>query len=157
MALFCAVALSSCDSAVEDPEMEVTTEDYYYALSNTLDGVSSDEILQFADISVDYKDANGDVQTASVTSLPWMGKIEGVTPPFTLLMSITLTKKEDFTPENDTCTFIFGHEFYSETSLAFGYPLYSMVSEDEVAVDKLDDYIELLNDIYESCTYSISE
>ncbi|MFI3297081.1 MAG: hypothetical protein R3Y59_05580 [bacterium] len=167
MALFCALTLSSCDQEVEtptvdDPEEEVTQdestpEDYYYALINTSSATTSNDILLFADISVDYKDANGDMQTAAVTSLPWTAKIESITAPFTMLMSITFTKKEDFTPEKDSYTVTFGYQFYSETDIALGVTKVTSASSMAIAVDKLDDYIERLNSNYAECSYEIAE
>ncbi len=167
MALFSAFTLSSCDPVVEDPTVEDpeeevnpdkeenTPEDCYYSLINTSSGTASNDILLFADISVDYKDANGDMLTASVTSLPWTAKIEGVTAPFTLLMNVTFIKKEDFTPEKESYTVTFGYRFYN-TSESNSID-HTNASSLTISADQIDDYIESLNSNYAECSYEITE
>ncbi len=82
------ISCSDDDDPQTPPQEENLTAEVRYYIDDMKD------LFSLVDITVDYTDENGDIQTEAVTSLPWKKELPTVEVPFNPSMTIYYKMKE---------------------------------------------------------------
>ncbi len=146
LGLFACLALinfTACGDDDNDPTPDPTPTPEEVSASVTYGYSCQPDMLLMTDITVSYTDAEGKETTETVTEAEWKKELSKVKLPFTANLSIVYTKKEGFTPENNSYTFGDGLGISYKRSDNKSESNSSTASSLSVPKDKVDAYLDI--------------